>query len=553
MILPVSPPSQLRDAFEIAGVTIRISSMLLSASQSGRSSSSRVSTVVLALALVAIGVLSRLPQLHSPNLMLDGDECVVGLMARHVVHGHELPIFFWGQRYALSTVEALAGALALATFGTSAWPLKAAMLALWIVGTLFLFSAQSVMIGRRRSFWLTLVFLLHPAWAVWSMKARGGYLTAFGASAMLLWLVARKNDRETMWMWVVGGVLAATIFLAQPLWLPGLAPILIMGLASRRRVVPAVAFLVTAIGCVLMVTFTAPSTPVAWGGPALGNPDMWGTGIRMVQQIYVSATGSYYLGWAIEPPGPATTWVAIGSCALLAALAAIQLVRLIASRYNRWSHALFAGVCATIAANWTLLFARDARYLLPLAALVVALTGVEIADLIDRYPTWKRAFVAITTVVLLLESTSLWEFRHFNFLWANPPGSWSEMRRMQQMLNALTTEGVRYVFSMNGLLDTQIIFYSDEQVISRSASANDRHPAYVRAVGDALARGERVAVVGYTNASGAPGCWDVPICTGGIERIVRDPEAILTIDGKYFVYAGADKRLLSQLHFELPD
>ena len=27
--------------------------------------------------------------------------------------------------------------------------------------------------------------------------------------------------------------------------------------------------------------------------------------------------------------------------------------------------------------------------------------------------------------------------------------------------------------------------------------------------------GETVAVVGYTHTSGAPGCWDVPICTGG--------------------------------------
>jgi hypothetical protein len=104
---------------------------------------------------------------------------------------------------------------------------------------------------------------------------------------------------------------------------------------------------------------------------------------------------------------------------------------------------------------------------------------------------------------------------------------------------------------MNGLLDTQLIFYSDEQIVARWASADDRHPAYVAEVDRALADGKPVAVVGYTNASGAPGCWDVPICTGGIETLVPDPEAIFTVDGKYFVYVGATTDLLRKLHFEL--
>jgi hypothetical protein len=62
-----------------------------------------------------------------------------------------------------------------------------------------------------------------------------------------------------------------------------------------------------------------------------------------------------------------------------------------------------------------------------------------------------------------------------------------------------------------------------------------------------------VAVVGYTNQSGAPGCWDVPICTGGIERIVANPEAIFTVDDKYFVYVGADRELLTKLGFRFWD
>src|ERR1700736_1205117 len=84
-------------------------------------------------ALAAISVVSRLPQLLSPNLLLDGDECTLGLMAKHVAQGRELPIFFYGQHYGFSSVEAAAGALSFVIFGTGALPLKLAMLALWTV------------------------------------------------------------------------------------------------------------------------------------------------------------------------------------------------------------------------------------------------------------------------------------------------------------------------------------------------------------------------------------------------------------------------------------
>jgi len=35
------------------------------------------------------------------------------------------------------------------------------------------------------------VVKLNPAWAVWSMRMGGGYLTAFAASSVLVWLLAQ--------------------------------------------------------------------------------------------------------------------------------------------------------------------------------------------------------------------------------------------------------------------------------------------------------------------------------------------------------------------------
>ena len=105
-------------------------------------------------------MVSRLPQLLSPNLLADGDECVLGLMAKHLAQGKEFPIFFYGQHYGLSSVEAAAGAAAFLIFGTGALPLKLSMLAVWTIGVLFLFLALSRLLGNRGSFWITAA--LHP-------------------------------------------------------------------------------------------------------------------------------------------------------------------------------------------------------------------------------------------------------------------------------------------------------------------------------------------------------------------------------------------------------
>jgi hypothetical protein len=331
-----------------------------------------------------MSIVSRLPQLRSPNLLADGDECVLGLMAKHVAQGKEFPVFFYGQHYALSSVEAAAGALGFLGFGVSAVSLKLAMLALWTVGILFVFLAQSRFVGASRSFWITSVLLLNPVWAAWSMKAGGGYITAFTATAVLLWLLTRDRTRETIVRWLAAGALTAVIYLAQPLWLPGLLPILVVALVSRRRLSWGIGYLIVTAAAILLVKLATGTSTETWGGPTIGNPDLFGSLSRVGQQIYIFLTGSYYLSWAIEPPGRATITLAIVWCIALPAILLIQGYRLFTKRYCPLSHLLVVSVSATLLAEWALLGARDARYLLPLGALLVALVGVELADLVDR-------------------------------------------------------------------------------------------------------------------------------------------------------------------------
>jgi len=498
-------------------------------------------------ALCVISLVSRLPQLFSRNLLVDGDEAVLGLMAKHVAQGREFPIFFYGQHYGLSAVEAGLGALSFRLFGTGDLSLKAAMLALWTAGVLFLFLALSARVGRRRAFWTMSIFILTPAWAVWSMKARGGYLTSFAATGALVWVLARTETHRSLARWIVAGVLTAAIALAQPLWLPSALPFVAAALVSSRRWSCAVAYICVTGAGVLLIKHVGSAAPETWAGPPIGNFALMASLPGLRHQIFANLTGSYYLRWDVAP-GPVTTFVAYGWCLVLALTVPVQIYRLVARRHSLLSHLLFIAVWATVLACWALLFARDGRYLLPLSAPLVMLSCIDVIDLADARILPKGGLVALSLAALLSGILALREFAAFNFLWTNPPGALSEKARLTEVIGHLRARGATHVFTMNGLLNYQLMLYSDEQVVARWRD-DGRYPAYGAEVDAALARGDRIAVVGYTAASGAPGCAGSDACTGGIEKLVPDPSSIITVDGKYFIYPNASHEILNALRF----
>jgi hypothetical protein len=461
-------------------------------------------------------------------------------MAKHVAGGKEFPVFFYGQNYGLASIEAAAGALGFVIFGSGPLPLKLAMLGLWSAGIGFYFLAFSELVGRRRSFWITSVLVLMPAWAVWSMKARGGYITSFTTTGALLYLLIRSRDTQTSARWLLAGCLTSVIYLAQPLWLPGVMPILLFFLLSHRKVSSACVYLLGTAASMLVMMGFATRGGALWEPSGVLNHHVLGSLPAMVQQIYVNLTGSYYLRFRFDPPGPISRFLAYVWFGILAATIVMQVYRLACKRYLLWSHLLFTSLSATLLATWLLFDARDARYLLPLSGLLVLLAGVEFLDLLDRktHSSWGPS--AAIAAVLLLGALSMIEFREFSFMWKNPKNSLSETARLKQVVDYMRAKGVRHAFSMHPLLQWQLMFYSDEQVISRWTTELERYPAYVREMDGAVADGEPIALVGYVGD------------THGLENMVNR-EAIFTVDDRYFVYVGADKALLKKLRFQFAD
>jgi hypothetical protein len=505
-----------------------------------------VRTWIYLAALSAVALVSRLPQLLSRNLLLEGDECILGLMAIHLAQAREFPLFFYGQRYGLAIVEAPAAAVSFLLFGAGAVPLKIAILTVWIVGICFYFVAFARPLGAARSFAVSMLLVLMPAWAATSMKAWSGYVTAFSATGLALYLITRNDNRRAT-PWFATGAVSGLIFFSHPLWLPSLAPVVAFYLWTSRRLR---FWLSYASGALLAVTavyvikvFAFAGAVETWTGPPAGNAHLLASVPLLLRQLYVNLTGSYYFG-TVVPAGPATAAAAYLWFTVFGVGALLQIYRLFTRRYLLWSHLLFASVLSTLAANLILLEWRDARYVLAVDAPLAFLAGFELFDLADRLraQTPRYAAALVLLLVLALEAAALTEFRRYTYMWwTNTASSPSEGRTLRRVVDHMRARGVTHAFAMNALLQWPITFYSNETVLARWKADVDRYPPYIRRIDRALERGDPIAIVGYTGY------------TYGLERMVRDPRSIVDIDGKYFVYIGADKDLLRRAGFRIPD
>jgi hypothetical protein len=199
----------------------------------------RVFHIGLAAAL-AVGLALRLAIIASPLGELDGDEAVVGLMARHIAFVGERPVFYWGQPY-LGTLEAFTAAPLFRVFDSSTSLLK-------LVPTLYslAFLALSAVLARRL-FGIavglaTAAYLALPPvmWAVWSSKARGGYaeLLFLGQALLLATLAlaeARRRRRRLALLWGVLAGLAFWTHLLAVVYLLAAAVYLVLGTRGRWR------------------------------------------------------------------------------------------------------------------------------------------------------------------------------------------------------------------------------------------------------------------------------------------------------------------------------
>lgn len=201
--------------------------------------------------ILVVALAVRVYLLTTPLTELEGDEAIVGLMARHILAG-ERPIFYYMQPY-MGSLEAYLVAGVFSLFGSSTLALKLVPLLSSILFTLLIFATGLRVGGVAVAFLSGLLVAVPPAFlAIWSLKARGGYIETLVLGQILILLAMDVGRRGQVALREAGamGLLAGLGAWVNPLIVMYLLPIAVyLGLALRSRVVGRW-LIVAAVGCV---------------------------------------------------------------------------------------------------------------------------------------------------------------------------------------------------------------------------------------------------------------------------------------------------------------
>lgn len=438
--------------------------------------------------IIALCYLSRLPYLLDASTMLDGDESVVALMAKHALQGKELPIFFWGQDYGFSLVEVLFILPFYAVLGVSTIAVKLGMLSLWTIGVVFLYKTMTAIDKGLRPFALilTLVLIFSPAWYIWSMKARGGYLTAFTLTSIVLYLVYTPININKYLRYILVGALTYLIYESQLFWLVGLLPLLLYQLLKEKQLLPTLSAILSMAGMFGLFLWIKSSIGSVYTPPraTLTLQMIWDKTIAFPEYVYKTIQGNYYFSYYQPTNGLHTAFAKVFTVVILL-LFLLAILHLI---IRRKGFGLF--IASTVFIPLTLAYTypsyfQDGRYLLPItgfALLSVYIYTSQLRPVILLYV----GGICLTIIGLLAVMVYPVRFQHR-----------SDRKDMEGLISRLQKENIHHVYSTETMLAWEIMFYSNEDILSRTFYFPGRYPKYDTAVDKALYTGARTAVFGW--------------------------------------------------------
>ena len=166
------------------------------------------------LGAILLGLALRLDLLLSINFTIDADEAIVGLMAKHILEGKGVPVFYYGQHY-MGSLESILTAGLFALCGVSAAALKAVPL-LFSLALIVLVYALGLEVGKRSVGRIAAILTALPPAALvdWSSKARGGFIEVLVIGGLAFFFLIRwlKEEKPRI------ATLALTAFLLGVGW-----------------------------------------------------------------------------------------------------------------------------------------------------------------------------------------------------------------------------------------------------------------------------------------------------------------------------------------------
>ncbi|HLF28652.1 MAG TPA: hypothetical protein VJG32_20150 [Anaerolineae bacterium] len=463
-----------------------------------------------ALALIVAAMVSlKLALLAADAVPFNSDEAIVGLMARHILHG-ERPAFFYGQAY-LGSTDAWLVSIAFSIIGPSVLAIRLVQIALF-AGTLITTYAVARRLGLAEPgarLAVLLMALPPPLLTLYTTATLGGYgETLFLGNLLILTarsLGAPHASRITysagsLLRWALFGLLAGFAFWTFGLILIYLIPIALW-LLHRQRLSAWPGYAVAGLG------FAIGSAPwwLAFGqmgsaligelaGSAVAStvaaPTLLGSlGVRLLNFFVFGAAAWFGLRY---PWSPEFIFPLIGLT-----IAALYLAALVYA-VRRGSRLLWGMIGVLLIVYLTTPFGGDpsGRYFLPLYLPLSIFTALLIERLRARQTGWLAGFL----VVFLLSYNVVGAARA---ALQKPPGittqfdavTWIDHAHDRELIDFLLAQGETHGYT-NYWVAYPIAFLSGEQIVSaarlpyhldfRYTRRDDRYLPYTQAVSDSL-------------------------------------------------------------------
>jgi len=284
-----------------------------------------------------------------------------------------------------------------------------------------------------------------------------------------------------------------TIYETQPLWVPGAGLFLLYRLAVLRSIKLTVSQVIGAVaGLGLFQGLKHLDTRIAgFHSPKIFDiPEDLGHRIMSIPDyVYTNFTGSYYLGKSIEVT-PITSIIAWVLTTLLFLGLLFGIYTLIKRKWD--NPLLLVSGLAAVSSIGAILFliSYSARYLIPLSGFMMLILYFGI------YRIYNHKLVNVSLAALIIAGAfSMVSFKDYQF----------ENGNKKQLTRAIRTFKANKVdkdFSQEGLLQWQLMFYSQEEIIARYRYNTDRYEPYLEQVNAALEESNKnVGLIGNYNPS----------------------------------------------------
>ncbi len=455
---------------------------------------------IIILYVVAVSLLSRFLFINTNVFFIDGDEAIVGLMGIDIIEG-KMPFYFYGQKYGLAFFEAALISLGILIFGTSALAIKIPMLLLWLSAVIFIALSFSSLLKHNK--WLVFLFItvliLSPTWLVWSLKARGGYLTSFFFTSLIIFLLIKNKNNTKLYLWLITGALLVVIYESQPLWVPGLIPIIVFFLStqkdSRRNIVKSlIALTLSAITAFCILTYLKSDIYVAWHTPKPNFADRLGQMDQLPETLLDNLGGNYFLKTTYDPNNhDFSKWFLI----VCLAFSFWTIYDFIVKRKRDYS---FIFLISTVFSLTGFFVKSHPRYLLPFFGFALMMMVSSFAKMKNR--NVKRSLIISLIVTVIIGIYTVTNFKNYSFVNMSITKIDSRIKSdekiMKKLIHILHNQNIKYVYSTNEFLQYQINYMTKNEILTIGRKDRCRIPENIEKVMKAYEENNKqFAIIGY--------------------------------------------------------